>query len=67
MADQPITRKNRAQGRGGKSSPGGFTVGCGCRFTRIAEAWLHVWPCRTHKLGGSLSDDQLAFLLEGDE
>lgn len=58
-----MTRKARLNARRGRSRPGGFAVGCGCRFVRTGDAWRHIWPCKGHRLGGPLSDEQMFSLL----
>jgi hypothetical protein len=60
----PETRKDKRAKRRGRSRPGGFSVSCGCRFVRAGDAWRHICPCRSHKLGSPLTDAEMKFLLE---
>jgi hypothetical protein len=60
-----MTRKaRRALQRGTPSKPGGIDASCGCRFARTGDAWRHIWPCRSHKLGAPLTDAEMKFLME---
>lgn len=61
----PVTRKTRRALRRGPSKPGGIPAPCGCLFARTGDAWRHIWPCRSHKLGSPLTDAGMKFLLEG--
>lgn len=41
------TRRERAadRRRAARPAPGGFTTGCGCRYTRTGGQWIQVRPC----------------------